>query len=352
VNDVAPTPLTIGGEQIPPGARRRVEIPVAQPYGPTHLTLPAVVVHGRAPGPRLFVSAAIHGDEINGVEIIRRVLQSSRVRRLCGTLLAVPIVNVYGFMQQTRYLPDRRDLNRSFPGSGRGSLAGRLAEVFMREIVANSTHGIDLHTAAMHRSNLPQIRARLDDPSTRTLAEAFGVPVVIDANVRDGSLRQAVLERQIPMLLYEAGEALRFSELAIRAGVRGVLSVMAELGMIEASRRPGSRVLPVVAKSTMWIRAENGGILRIRKRLGARVEGDDVLAVVSDPLGDGERMVRSPTSGIIIGRTELPLVNEGDALFHIASFSRKQKAGDEIERFEAELDPEATTSPSGEPSIQ
>lgn len=345
-------PLVIGGTTVQPGERRRIEIPVAQPYGPTRLTLPAVVAHGRKPGPRLFVSAAVHGDEINGVEIIRRVLRSPRLRRLRGTLIAVPIVNLYGFMQQTRYLPDRRDLNRSFPGSERGSLAGRLAEVFMREVVANSTHGIDLHTAAVHRSNLPQIRACLDDASTRQLAEAFGVPVVIDANVRDGSLRQAVLERQIPMLLYEAGEALRFSEIAIRAGVRGVLSVMVELGLIDPSRKAPSRVLPVVAKSTLWIRAEEGGILRIRTRLGAHVDRGEVLAVVSDPLGDGEVKVFSPTSGIVVGRTELPLVNEGDALFHIASFSGKQMVSDEVERFEAELDPDVTPSPSGEPPVQ
>ena len=345
-------PLTIGGVQIQPGKRTRIEIPVAQPYGPTRLTLPAVVVHGQTPGPRLFVSAAIHGDEINGVEIIRRVLRSTRVRRLRGTLIAVPIVNLYGFMQQTRYLPDRRDLNRSFPGSERGSLAGRLAEVFMREIVANSTHGIDLHTAAIHRSNLPQVRACLDDPVTRRLAESFGVPVVVDANVRDGSLRQAVLDLKMPMLLYEAGEALRFSELAIRAGVRGVLSVMADLEMIDPSRKSASRVLPVVAKSTMWLRAEEGGILRVRTKLGAHIERGEVLAVISDPFGDGEKAVPSPTGGVVIGRTELPLVNEGDALFHIASFAATQRAGDEVERFEAELDPEATPSPSGEPPVQ
>ena len=347
-----PPPLTVGGVPIAPGERRRVEIEVAQPFGPTQLALSTVVVNGRREGPRLFVSAAVHGDEINGVEIIRRVLTSKHLRSLRGALLAVPIVNVYGFMQQSRYLPDRRDLNRAFPGSERGSLTRRLAEVFMREIVSNSTHGIDLHTAAIHRSNLPQIRACLDDDSTRALAEAFGVPVVIDANVRDGSLRQAVLERDIPMLLYEGGEALRFEELAIRAGVRGVLAVMAELGMISPPRRRPSKVVPVVAKSTGWVRADEGGILRVRKKLGAHVLPGDVLAIISGPLGDGETAVTSPTAGVIIGRTELPLVNEGDALFHIASFKKEAMAGREVRRFEAELDPEATTSPSGEPPVQ
>ena len=344
--------LEIGGTRVGPGERRRVEIEVARPYGPTPLSLAAVVINGRSAGPRLFVSAAVHGDEINGVEIIRRLLTSRRLRKLRGALIAVPVVNVYGFMQQTRYLPDRRDLNRSFPGSQRGSLTGRLADVFMREIVAKATHGIDLHTAAIHRSNLPQVRACLDDRRTRTLAEAFGVPVVIDANVRDGSLRQAVLERKVPMLLYEGGEALRFDEVAIRAGVRGVLAVMADLDMISPPRRPPTRVVPVVAKSTLWVRADEGGILRIRQKLGAHVERGDVLGAISGPLGDRETAVTSPTAGVIIGRTELPLVNEGDALFHIASFERQTLAGREVERFEAELDPEATLSPSGEPPLQ
>lgn len=344
--------LSIGGTDVLPGERRRIEIEVAQPYGPAQLSLSTVVVNGKQPGPRLFVSAAVHGDEINGVEIIRRLLTTKRLRSLRGALIAVPIVNVYGFLQQSRYLPDRRDLNRAFPGSERGSLTGRLADVFMREIVGNASYGIDLHTAAIHRSNLPQIRACLDDDRTKALAEAFGVPVIIDANVRDGSLRQAVLEREIPMLLYEAGEALRFDELAIRAGVRGVLAVMSELGMIPPPKRPPTRVVPVVAKATVWVRAEEGGILRIRKKLGAHVQRGDVLAMISGPLGDREETVTSPTDGVIIGRTELPLVNEGDALFHIASFKREKAAGREVERFEAELDPDATASPSGEPPVQ
>ncbi len=343
--------FTIGGVRVGPGERRRVEIPVARPYGPSRLSLPAVVVHGRQPGPRLFVSAAIHGDEINGVEIIRRLLVAPRLRRIRGVLIAIPVVNVYGFLQQTRYLPDRRDLNRAFPGSERGSLTGRLADVFMREVVSQATHGIDLHTAAVHRSNLPQIRACLEDATTRRLAEAFGVPVIVDANVRDGSLRQAVLERKIPMLLYEGGEALRFDEIAIRAGVRGILAVMCELGMLDAPRRPTTRVLPVEARTTSWIRADEGGILRVRKKLGAQVEKGDVLGVISDPLGGREDLVRATITGIVIGRTELPLVNEGDALFHIASFDHRQHADREIQRFEAELDVEAAPSPSGEPPV-
>ena len=186
----ARSPIRIAGFSVEPGRRGTVDLPLPQLYTHTPLTMPVHVVHGRRPGPCLFVSAAIHGDELNGVEIIRRVLGRPALSRLRGTLLAVPIVNVYGVIHHSRYLPDRRDLNRSFPGSERGSLASRLAHVFMTEIVARCEYGIDLHTAAYHRCNLPQIRADLGDERTAELAHAFAAPVVLDSRVRDGSLRE------------------------------------------------------------------------------------------------------------------------------------------------------------------
>ncbi|EDN66333.1 Succinylglutamate desuccinylase/aspartoacylase [Beggiatoa sp. PS] len=229
--------LYINDTQIPPDSRILFDLPVADLYTHTPLSLPVQVINGKKKGPRLFVSAAIHGDELNGVEIIRRLLMRSALRKLQGTLIAIPIVNIYGLLNHSRYLPDRRDLNRSFPGSEQGSLAARLAHQFMTKIVAHCTHGIDLHTGALHRANLPQIRANLDVPETEDLARAFGVPVILNSTLRDGSLREAAAERGIPMLLYEAGEALRFDELSIRAGVRGIIAVMRTLGMLPPSRR-------------------------------------------------------------------------------------------------------------------
>ncbi len=334
---MSPDVLEIAGHRVEPGERRRIEIPVGRDVAGAASFLPVEVVRGLEPGPRLFVCAAIHGDEINGVEIIRRVMNRRLRPRLRGTLIAVPVVNVYGFIGQSRYLPDRRDLNRSFPGSSRGSVASRLAHLFMTEVVAHATHGIDLHTAAIHRSNLPQIRACLDDRETRRLAEAFGVPVLIDANVRDGSLRQEVLDRGIPMLLYEGGEALRFEESAIRAGVRGVNAVMRAIGMLpESEATPVAE--PFVARSSSWVRAPEAGVLRARVRLGARVKPGQRLGLVSDPLGDHEVEARADRGGIVIGRTELPLVNAGDALFHIASFERPEKVSASLQDFQDELD--------------
>ena len=332
-------PIQIGGTEIAAGERASVRIPVARRYTQADIFLPAHVIHGRRPGPRLFVSAAIHGDEINGVEIIRRLLRVPALEKVRGTLIAVPIVNIYGFLGRSRYLPDGRDLNRSFPGSATGSLAARLAHQFMSEVAKDATHGIDLHTGAGNRSNLPQIRACLDDEQTARLAEKFGVPVVLNANLRDGSLRQAVLEKGIPMLVYEAGEALRFDEAAIRAGIRGVLSVMRELEMLPKSKsRPrASDARPFVARSSAWVRAPEGGILKSSVALGDRVETGDCLATVSDPLGDEVFDVCSKFSGIVIGKTELPLINEGDALYHIASIQKPDAVAEHVEDFAAEL---------------
>ena len=333
--------IEIAGHSVRGGERRRIELPLGKRVSGNQVSLPVEVVCGRTPGPRLFVCAAVHGDEIAGVEIIRRVLAHRGLRRLRGALIAVPIVNLYGFVGMTRYLPDRRDLNRSFPGSPTGSLASRLADLFLNQVVAQATHGIDLHTGARHRSNLPQIRACLDQPETERLARAFGVPVLINANLRDGSLRQAVLERDVPMLLYEGGEALRFDERAIQAGARGVLRVMRALDMLsethKVSRRAGS-MEPFVATSTHWLRAPDSGLLRARAQLGMPVVTGDCLGIVSDPLGANETEVRAVRDGIVIGRTELPLVNEGDALFHVAAFDAPGEVASSLEDFEVELD--------------
>ncbi len=332
-----PRELVIGGVSINPGSSRSIDLPVAQLHTHTPLTMPVQIVRGKMDGPVLFVSAAIHGDELNGVEIIRRLLQQKSLKRLRGTLIVIPIVNIYGVLHHSRYLPDRRDLNRSFPGSERGSLASRLANLFMREIVANCTHGIDIHTGALHRENLPQIRANMEHDETGRLAHAFGVPVILNSDLRDGSLRQAAADCGIPMLLYEAGQALRFDELSIRAGVRGVISVMRELGMLSHSRARGkAKIEPLVARSSHWVRAPDSGIFRAFTALGSRVKRGEVLGVVDSPYGDNEEMVTASYSGLVIGRTSLPLINEGDALFHIARFPGVKEAADQVEAFTEE----------------
>ena len=327
----------IGGQAIPRRTRTLIELPLPPLYTHTPLKLPVHVLRGAKDGPRLFVSAAIHGDELNGTEIIRRLLKLPALKRIRGTLVAVPIVNVYGLLNQSRYLPDRRDLNRSFPGSVKGSLAARVANLFMTEIVNKCTHGIDLHTGAIHRSNLPQIRANLDDEATASLAEIFGVPVLINANIRDGSLRESAAEIGIPMLLYEAGEALRFDEISIRAGVKGIINVMRNLGMLPPSRSRHKSVRePFVARSSSWVRAPDSGLFRKVCALGNRVKRGDVLGLVDDPFTAQECEVTATVSGIIIGCAEIPLVHEGEALFHIARFEDIKVVAGHVEEFQTE----------------
>ncbi len=332
--------LVIGGHCIAPGQHLRIELPVAKLYTDTDVSMPVQVIRGKKDGPTVFVSAAVHGDEINGVEIIRRLIQHANVNINHGSLILVPIVNVYGVLNQSRYMPDRRDLNRSFPGSTKGSLAGRVADIFLREIVSQCDYGIDLHTGAIHRSNLPQIRANLKDQETCSLAEAFGVPVLMNADLRDGSLRQAAVESGTRILLYEAGEALRFDELSIRAGVNGIVNVLSKLGLMRKRSRK-KRVTPFKANNSAWTRANCSGIVTNLKNLGDMVQMGDALATIGSPYGDIIDTVNATRSGIIIGKQNIPLVQEGDAMFHIAFFSEDDETiVEHIENFQDALLPE------------
>ncbi len=329
----AAKPLVIGGRSIAPGERATIHLPSARLYTFTEMSVPVHVIRGKTDGPTLFLSAAVHGDEVQGVEIVRQLLALKRLRRLKGALLAVPILNVYGFANHSRYLPDRRDLNRSFPGSAKGSLASRLARIFTDEIVSHAQYGIDLHTGSHHRMNLPQSRVNLDDPQARALAMAFGAPVVLDASLRDGSLRQAGAERGVSVLVYEAGEALRFDPLSIRIGVHGVLMVMEAVGMLTPpSRRRKTPVLePLVARSSFWVRAPASGLFQARARLGAHVEEGETLGTVVDPFGQSAEPVVSTGAGLVIGKHNMPLTHGGDALFHIARLEDAEEAASTLE---------------------
>jgi len=323
--------ITIAKTVVPPGTRQRVEIPVAKLPTETWMSILVDVIHGATPGPCLWLSAAIHGDELNGVEIIRRVIDQVAPDDLKGCLIAVPIVNVFGFIEQDRYLPDRRDLNRSFPGSKSGSLAARLANLFMTEVVSNCSYGIDLHTGSNHRANLPQIRGNLLDAETRRCAEAFGAPVMMHAQTRDGSLRHAATAKGIHVLLYEAGEPMRFDADAIEIGTAGVLRVMSALKMLKLPRRKKSKAVSAVSEESQWVRARRGGILRLEVELGQTVMRRDRLGTIADAFGDNQVVVKAPASGIIIGVTRNPLVHQGDAIMHLAHVTPTGQSSQEID---------------------
>jgi predicted deacylase len=323
--------LIINNISVLPGERKTILLPMPDLYDCTPISMPVHVLRGKKPGPTLFVSAAIHGDEVNGVEIVRRLVKRSILKKMSGTLIAVPIVNVYGFLYQDRYLMDRRDLNRSFPGSSKGSLGARLAHLISTEIISKVTHCIDLHSGSLQRTNLPQIRADLDMEGVEALARAFAAPVVLHAKLRDGSLRQMANDRNIPFLLYEAGECSRFDELSIKTGVHGILNVMNFLGMIRLKKAFHSTVASTIAKQSHWLRSSYSGLFKPSKQLGKVVKVGEKIAIIANPIGTEEYPIFSPLDGIIIGMTQMPMVHEGAALFNMASFKKLDMVEEHID---------------------
>jgi len=328
----------IAGDSITAGTRKTINLPVSTLSDHTPVTLSAHVIHGRSDGPTMFVSAGIHGDEVIGVEIVRRLLRTKNLKSLRGTLIVVPIVNTFGFLNHSRYLPDRRDLNRCFPGSPNGSLASRLAHIFMNEIVTRCSLGIDLHSAAINRMNLPQVRVSADSQEDLKLARVFGAPVILASALRDGSLRQEAKKIGVDVLLYEAGEAMRFDEMSVRAGLAGILRILKEIEMLPKAGIAKPKANSLLCTKSNWLRAPTGGLLRIFKSEGDVVEDGDVVAAISDPFGEGEVEVSTHYSGIIVGRAVMPVVYEGDALFHIAAVNSSDVAEAAVDDLATQLE--------------
>ena len=320
----------IAGRVVQPGERLQFDLPTANLFTHTPLNMPVEIIHGRLSGPVLLVCGAIHGDELNGVEIIRRMRSFRSLKRLHGTLVLVPVVNLFGFIHQSRYLPDRRDLNRCFPGSETGSIASRMANIFFHQVVKRCTHIIDLHTAAINRDNLPQVRAALDQPGVREMAMGFSIPVIVNSGLIDNSMRCEAGKLGIAVITYEAGEALRLHERSIVTGVRGIVSVMRTLQMLPTRRIRTVGAEPYIARSTRWFRAPMDGIFRPLAKLGARVEVGDTLGVISAPFSSDESVLIAESDGIVICVSNLPLVNQGEALFHIARFEEASVVEEEI----------------------
>ncbi|MEH0759592.1 succinylglutamate desuccinylase/aspartoacylase family protein [Vibrio sp. 16] len=317
--------LRIGTHTILPGQRTKIALPVAKLYTDADVSLPVYIIRGKREGPTIFVSAAVHGDELNGIEIVHRIINMKRFKVIQGTVIFVPMVNVHGVIHQSRYLPDRRDLNRSFPGSPKGSLAARVANIFKTEIIDKCQYGIDLHTGAIHRTNLPQIRANVEDEVTAQLANAFGAPVVLHSEEIDGSLRDCAANSNTKVLVYEGGEALRFDETSIRMGTRGVIRVLRHLNMVSKSRRLRDVPEPVIARGSQWVRGSASGIVKHRYQLGDYVKKGDQLATISSAYGEELAVILAPRTGVIIGKQNIPLVQEGEAMYHIAYFHEDEQ---------------------------
>ncbi len=323
--------FAIAGEEVSPGTRAFISIPVSQQVTGISASLALQVIHGAQPGPCVFVSGAIHGDEIVGTAVIQKLAARIEPETLTGTVILAPVVNIYGFAAHSRYLPDRRDLNRSFPGNRKGSLAAQLANCFLEHVIDKAMLGIDIHSAAVHRYNLPQIRIAAGNPYLVELAMAFGAPVIVESPLREGSMRALAAERGTPMLLLEAGEALRFDRLSIDIGVSGVLRVLAHIGMLDRDDGLTSVGIPARANTSSWVRAPRGGVTHRKRKSGDIVHKGDCLATVGGLFGEDPIEMLSPIDGIIIGHATLPVVNQGDALFHIAAVAQLEHAGERIE---------------------
>jgi hypothetical protein len=314
------TELFLGGAELPPGIVARVRLALPEAAVRTPVPVQVTVVRGARPGPRLFLTAAVHGDELNGVEIVRRIGARIDPARLAGDVLCIPIVNVPGFLNRSRYLPDGSDLNRFFPGSPEGKPAERFAHHLLSEIVSRCDFGIDFHTAARGRANVPHVRADMDRTATRALARAFGTPIVVHRRGHHRSLRRVATESGIPTIALEAGATGRLEKAIGAGGVRGVENVLIELGMLEGVRR--APPFQVIVRQSVWIRAPQGGLCEIRSSPGDLVYEGEPIGRIADPLGTETAPVVSPVTGLVIGVSLDPVCEPGNPLCHLVRLKK------------------------------
>ncbi len=330
--------LAILDTAVAPGEYRRLSWSATELFEGVPVTTPVLVVNGREPGPTLCLTAAIHGDELNGIEMVRRVLHDLNPGKLAGSVIGVPIVNVQGFRRGSRYLPDRRDLNRFFPGNANGSAASRIAYAFFTQIVSNCDALVDLHTGSFERANLPQLRADLRDPDVITLTQGFGSTVILHSTPTPGTLRYAATAAGIPAVTLEAGGPSVLEPTEVKHGVKGIETLLNSLGMIRKVRLWGDPE-PVYYRST-WIRADRGGILLADVRIGSSVREGDLLGTITDPMNNASTPIYSPYSGRIIGMARNQVVMPGFAAFHIG-IQATDKLDEDFEPHQANLHNEA-----------
>lgn len=322
---------------IRPGERASVSVQVTESYLGLSVPIPMHVWRGKEEGPTVLISAAVHGDEINGVGAIRDLIADAGFEPKRGTLVLVPVVNVLGFERHERYLPDRRDLNRSFPGTKSGSMASRLARVVFDKVIKRCDFSIDLHTAAVRRTNFPNVRGDMSNAGVRRLARAFGCEVILDSPGPDGSMRNVATKAGCPSLILEAGEVWKVEPSVVAYTLRGIRNVLIELGMIEGEpQQPPYRV--VIGKTT-WVRSSSGGFLKFHVSPGDLVEEGQPLATNGDLLGNDHETIAAPESGLILGMTTMPSVAPGDPIVHIAVPDAKQLG--RIKRGISDLDDES-----------
>jgi len=313
--------LVIAGERIRPGETRELHLRFGATYLGSPVSIPVYVMRARKDGPRVFIMGVIHGDELNGIGIVRELLYDKPPKLLKGALIIIPVANIQGLERHSRYMPDRRDLNRSFPGSPNGSLTRRLAHEIFTEVVAQCDYGIDFHSAAVRRTNYPNVRASMRDPGAKRLAKAFGCELIVSSRGPRGSLRRAAVEAGVPTIILEAGEVWKIEPGVVEIGVRGCLKVLQSLGMIAGDPEPPSFQLSI--SKTIWVRSELGGLLGFHARPGQLVHKNQGLATIYNIFGREQTSLISPADGIVLGMTTMPMVNPGGIVYHIAALSQR-----------------------------
>lgn len=308
--------MIINGIEIAPGKQKKIEVKIARLPSHSPINLSITVSRSVKPGPVLLLSGGLHGDEINGVEIVRRIVEDDLHVPEIGTIICIPVINVYGFIHFSRYVPDGKDVNRSFPGNKNGSLASRVAYYLTKDIIPQIDYGIDFHTGGADRTNYPQVRCMMDDPRNAELAEVFDAPFTLHAKFRTGSLRQTAAKQGRRIIVYEGGESSRFDEFAIQQGVDGALRVMKHLGLTTA-KVPESDHTNRFIKNSSWIRARSSGLFQTLVESGQHIKKNQRVGYITDPFGEFKVPIKASATGYVIGLNNNPIVHQGDAIMHI-----------------------------------
>lgn len=307
--------LSINNQVIKAGQKAIINLNIARLISGTEIDLPIYVYRSKNPGPIILLSGGLHGDEIDGVEIVRRLIEQKTFDHLkCGSVIAIPVMNIYGFLNFSREVPDGKDVNRSFPGSLTGSLASRVAFNLTHKVLQEVDFGIDFHTGGANRYNYPQTRFDPSDERAKEISEIFNAPISLESKFIDKSFRKQANRMGKSIVVYEAGESMRFDENSITQGMLGAQKVLAHYGMIDTKKKKQETVKCI---DSFWVRAKISGILHLEKTSGERVKTKEVLATITDPFGNFKSRIKAPKDGIIIGHSNAPLVNQGDAIFHI-----------------------------------
>lgn len=313
--------MVILGKEILPGKGAQLNLDVARLHTRTPILVPVIVERAKEDGPTVLLMAGLHGDEINGIEIVRRFLRKKLHKPTKGTIICLPVFNIFGFLNIKRELPDGRDLNRSFPGSVKGSLASQFAYHFMKEIAPHCDYIIDFHTGASQRNNFPQIRCVMSDPESMELARVFNPPFIINSSLIGKTIRESMIKMKKKILLFEGGMANSIEEIVVEEGLNGTKRLIAHLGMRNYKIDISKDREPVVLKESRWLRAPNSGMFQALVKNGSQVDRGTILAVVTDPYGNFEKKIKSPISGYVICANESPVVFKGDAIIHIGKGS-------------------------------